>query len=289
MTEQYFKVHTLADHIYHIEENAGTCSTLITGERQALLIDTGYGFADLRKVVRSLTGLPLIVVNTHGHLDHAGGDYLFAGDAEGESRLDKVYINYTEFPVYLWYEAVEKPRFLEKFKKDYGPDIHRIWPQSFDEARYLAARAAKLWPLSDGQAFELGGRTVTAFFLPGHTKGSVVFFDDASGLLFGGDNISKTVWLFFDHSAPLEQYVQGLKAARRLPLRGIVASHCTEIFAPQLIDWIVLAAANATAKNSKVFVHPRTGQKAWFFRQKVEGMDNVHSIRLVYPMDDVHG
>lgn len=273
MTENYFKIHSLGKHIYHIEENAGTCTTLIIGETRALLIDTGYGFSDLRKVIRQLTALPLTVVNTHGHLDHAGGNYLFP----------EVYINYKELPVYLWYQSVEKPRFLEKFKKDYGSEIHKIWPGSFEEERYLEAKARRLLPVDDGQVFDLGGRRVSAYFLPGHTVGSTVFFDDASGLLFGGDDISKTVWIFFDHSASLQEYVRGLDRMRALPIRGIVASHSTEIFARQLIDWIMLAAAHAVPQKSREFVHPRTGQRAWFYREKVTGMDNVHSIRLVYP------
>ncbi|MBS5522055.1 MAG: MBL fold metallo-hydrolase [Clostridiales bacterium] len=273
LTKHYFKVHTLGHNIYHIEENAGAYTTLLVGEQQALLIDTGYGFLDLSEVVGRLTRLPLTVVNTHGHLDHCGGDYLFKS----------VYINYTDLPVYLWYQSVEKPKFLEKFKKDYGSDIFKIWPESFDEERYMSAKARKLLPLTDGQVFELGGRRVTAYFLPGHTKGSTVFFDDASGLLFAGDDISKTVWIFFDHSAPLGEYVKGLDRLRSLPVRGIVSSHLPDVFGRQLIDWIMLAAAHAVPENSKLFVHPRTGQEAWFFRQKVTDMENVHSVRLVYP------
>lgn len=273
MTERYFKVHSLGNNIYHIEENAGVYTTLIVGEKQALLIDTGYGFFDLSQVVGTLTNLPLTVVNTHGHLDHCGGDYLF----------DSVYINYADIPVYLWYQSVEKQKIIQKLKKDHGREVCRIWPEDFDEAAYMSVKAKRLLPLSDGQCFDLGGRRVTALFLPGHTVGSVVFFDDASGLLFSGDDISKTVWLFFDHSADLFEYVRGLERMRNLPIRGIVSSHLPDIFERQLIDWIILAAAHSTPESSKLFVHPRTGQEAWFFRQKVTGMKNVHSIRLVYP------
>ena len=41
---------------------------------KALLVDTGMGVGDLAALVRSLTPLPVIVVNTHGHPDHAGGN-----------------------------------------------------------------------------------------------------------------------------------------------------------------------------------------------------------------------
>ena len=270
----YFKIHSFENNIYHIEENAGTCATLIVGDSRALLIDTGYGFSDLRAVVEELTLLPLIVVNTHGHLDHAGGNYLF----------DEVYINHADIPVYLWYQSVEKAKILEKFKRDFGSEVGRLWPKSFDESGYMGVKSKRLLPLTDGQCFDLGGRRVTAYFAPGHTVGSTVFFDDKSRLLFAGDDISKTVWIFFNHSASLKEYVRGLDRLRALPVEGIVTSHLTDIFKRQLIDWIMLAASRAVPENSKVFVHPRTGQKAWFFRQKVTGMDNVHSVRLVYPL-----
>jgi len=50
---------------------------LLLGEKRAMLVDTGFGTRDLPGAVRSLTGLPLVVVNTHGHYDHAAGDRLF--------------------------------------------------------------------------------------------------------------------------------------------------------------------------------------------------------------------
>lgn len=275
MEQKYFKVHSLGSEVYHIEEAAGTFTTLIIGENRALLIDTGYGFSNLRGVVEKLTNLPICVVNTHGHLDHTGGN----------DQFEQVYINYKDLPVYLWYQSVEKKKFIEKFKKDYGKDIDKIWPPSFDEVQYMARKSRKLLPLSDGQIFDLGGRTVTAYFLPGHTVGSTVFFDSRSSLLFAGDDISKTVWIFFEHSAPLDVYVNALDRMRQLPVQGIVTSHLTDIFEKQLIDWIMLAAMRAAPDKSKVFVHPRTGQRAWFFRLKVTGMENVHSIRLIYPME----
>lgn len=55
---------------------------LLAGQRQALLIDTGdLADAPLAKTVRALLqpGLPLLVVHSHGHLDHRAGDPQFQG------------------------------------------------------------------------------------------------------------------------------------------------------------------------------------------------------------------
>lgn len=50
---------------------------LLTGSEKAMLIDTGYGGIDLPRVVGELTSLPVMVVNTHYHGDHVGGNPYF--------------------------------------------------------------------------------------------------------------------------------------------------------------------------------------------------------------------
>jgi glyoxylase-like metal-dependent hydrolase (beta-lactamase superfamily II) len=42
-----------------------------------LLVDTDLGVGRLADFVKSLTALPVVVVNTHGHPDHAGGNNEF--------------------------------------------------------------------------------------------------------------------------------------------------------------------------------------------------------------------
>ena len=44
-------------------------------------------------------------------------------------------------------------------------------------------------PLTGGQVFDLGGRSIRAIHVPGHTHGSCAFYDQAAGLLFSGDCI----------------------------------------------------------------------------------------------------
>ena len=50
---------------------------LLEGQDSSLLIDAGFGMGNLRDFVKTLTAKPLIVVNTHFHPDHTGGDFQF--------------------------------------------------------------------------------------------------------------------------------------------------------------------------------------------------------------------
>jgi glyoxylase-like metal-dependent hydrolase (beta-lactamase superfamily II) len=73
----YFKDIVINDHIYQIKDPMGVLMTLIIGKNKAMLIDTGYGIQNIYEHVLTLTKLPLIVVNSHGHMDHSCGNYLF--------------------------------------------------------------------------------------------------------------------------------------------------------------------------------------------------------------------
>ena len=45
---------------------------LLIGSEKAMLIDCGMGIGDLKSAVRKITDKPLIVVISHGHVDHTG-------------------------------------------------------------------------------------------------------------------------------------------------------------------------------------------------------------------------
>lgn len=240
---QYYTPHLIGENIYHIYEPGGVYTTLIIGSKKALLIDTGYGYGDLKKAVEALTDLPLIVVNTHGHFDHAGGNYQF----------NSVYINKDELPTYFWYLTEVKPLTTKTLLAKRSEDGLSVIPPELDVDWYLKQNNRHFEMLSNHHVFDLGGRMVEAIFLPGHTRGSVVFYDDLSRLLMSGDDISPNLWIQFEQSAPLYDYAADLISLKKLPLSGIVSSHIGYVMPPQLIDWIEFAIASIDDKKAKVF------------------------------------
>lgn len=148
---------------------------LDVGADKALLVDTGFGIGNLSAVVQELIGSkPLIVVNTHGHFDHAYGNCQF----------DCVYCHEYEAPAIAAQNA-------------------HMWDYLFDEAQpergiWLEFRRADLIPFRkyaviacpDGFEFDLGeSHKVELIHLGGHTPGHCAFLDKKHGWLFCGDDI----------------------------------------------------------------------------------------------------
>lgn len=77
MGEFVTQVHKLDDRTYYFDQ-FDVHIYLFLGEEKALLTDTGFGcFPDLKEEVAKITDLPLIVLNSHGHPDHCGGNPSF--------------------------------------------------------------------------------------------------------------------------------------------------------------------------------------------------------------------
>lgn len=71
-----YLIRTLDSRTWLIEEEA-ECNVymyLLAGDKQAILLDTGYGTIALDEIVAALTDLPVLVLCTHGHFDHIGGN-----------------------------------------------------------------------------------------------------------------------------------------------------------------------------------------------------------------------
>lgn len=186
------------DFTYCFQDGAAkSCMYLLIGEEKALLIDTGNGISQIDEAVKKLTDLPVIVVNTHGHYDHVGGNYLF----------DRVYMSEDDFSTYEYYTKPETikwvyselPGFLRYMMQQeikQACDTHPIIPEG----------------LPKEQAFELGSRKVSFFGTPGHTPGSIVLYDESNNTLYVGDSGAQSgILLDLPKSLTVEDYLESVK------------------------------------------------------------------------------
>jgi hydroxyacylglutathione hydrolase len=165
----------IAKDTYFINEFGMDAQYVVVGEKRALAIDTGTGFYDQKAMIERLTKLPYDVVLTHGHPDHAGGIgqfdvvYMHPADVEAAKRL--TYEGAVQYGEMMW-------------KTNIG--YRNVWGYTPADARKFT-KQPEFKPLAEGQIFDLGGRKLTVYAVPGHTLGSVVFLDDKTRILFSGD------------------------------------------------------------------------------------------------------
>ena len=111
-----------------------------------------------------ITRLPLLVANTHGHVDHALGN----------DQFDRVYIAEADARELDPQGVAEKRAYIRDnllLTEVQEPPTFRLWG--------TGARRRTL-DLRDGQEIDLGDRTITALLVPGHTGGSACFLDRSS-------------------------------------------------------------------------------------------------------------
>jgi hydroxyacylglutathione hydrolase len=193
----WFTTSKVADNVWRIDDHGADNMYLVAGTKKALLIDTGLGVGDIMKIVRTLTPLPVVVVDTHGHPDHAGGNPQFA----------EVYAHPDDFELARFFSSKEQ-RDGSRANMLKGVEIHT--DQLYQEPEN--APATKLIPVKDGDVFDLGGRQLTVIATPGHTPGSICLVDKEHKLLFTGDDNNTVEWMFLDHSTTLEKYLHTLEA-----------------------------------------------------------------------------
>ena len=168
----YFTTFKINHHIYQIKDAMGVLTTLIIGKEKALLIDTGYGLYNLKKYISNITTLPLIVVASHGHMDHTGGNYLF----------EQVYID--EKDINLCKKHNNKV--WRQNEIDTALNLNLI-DHTFDKENFLKQKEGNLIPLKPNQEFDLGSILVLTIPMEGHTKGSVGFYIKEEKILVVSD------------------------------------------------------------------------------------------------------
>ena len=76
------------------------------------------------------------------------------------------------------------------------------------------ADAARFYTLKEGDRFDLGGCTLSAYACYGHTCGSMVFILEEERLLFLGDACNSRTFMFQDYSLTISEYEKNLKALK---------------------------------------------------------------------------
>ncbi len=173
--------------VWHLEEDYRDYCTLVRGDKLAILWDTGQGKQDLPAFLSRHLDTPCIVLNSHGHDDHIGGNH----------RFQTVYAHRED-----WHLLASHARMTTGEPPAY--DVEELNP---------------------GMVFDLGGLHGRVVSLAGHTRGSVGLLLEEEGILLAGDGLNPTLLMLGRESAPVSVLKQTLRVIQDLPFDKFLASH----------------------------------------------------------------
>lgn len=269
VSDPWFEVYKVAPGtfaIYEPHQAEEIISYLILGTKQAVLFDTGMGISSISKVTKQLTGKPVVVLNSHTHNDHVGGNwefpYVFAMDTDFTrknalgSRADA--------------QAEIAP----------GQICGKL-PAGFNPKAYETRRWKIFHFVHDGFKINLGARTVEIVATPGHTPDSIALIDRANGLLFTGDTYYPApIWLYRPET-DMDAYVASVKrlAALAPKVKMVLGAHNIPVadpdVLPKLVDAIVAVRAgkgDVKAEGGGKAIHTFQGFK-FLLAEPAKGLD----------------
>ncbi|MDX1383288.1 MAG: MBL fold metallo-hydrolase [Thermoanaerobaculia bacterium] len=200
----------------------------IVGTARDVLYDTGMGIASIAAAILDLKraeGLPereLMVVNSHNHLDHNGGNGDFdeawiIEDDWGIAKLVEGIPPGGPDGAFVAYWAQLTPYPGVRPPADFDPGTFSIPPFPRDRIRFL----------HDGDVVDLGNRSFRVIHTTAHSPDGLALYDEENRILFGGDTFIGDQFLI----RTLELLARDLERASRLEVDYHYSSH-----GRQLID-----------------------------------------------------
>ena len=136
---------------------------LYNDEHECCIIDPGCYFKEekdeLRDFIEKTRLKPVLLLNTHCHLDHVFGNKFV----------------HETWDLLLHIHPKEKPVL------DYAPASGLMWQMPVDYYE------GELIFIKEGETVRLGGDELKILFTPGHSPGSVCFYGEKDGFVIGGD------------------------------------------------------------------------------------------------------
>lgn len=247
----FYQVTEIGAGIYRITSAEQVFMELFVGTQKALLLDTGYGYGNLREVVKRITSLPLYIVNSHGHVDHVSGNYQFEEDIYIHPKDMELCKMHTSME--MRQGAVETGRHTMNYQTG---EVTNILPDDFDETSYLQGSTGNLIPVEEGHIFDLGGITLEVYELPGHTAGGIGLLYKEQKVLYVGDAINGFVWLFSPEALKLSDYIQTLHKAENMDFDRMVMAHVPVPLEKAGLADFMAAAREADYENGFPFMAP---------------------------------
>lgn len=234
----YFKAEKIADRSWMIKnafvEQSYAICYLIEGRDYALLIDSIIGLGNLKAFCGTLTDKTIRLVNTHSHSDHVGGNFHF----------EECWMHHRDIGFFQTCIGIRKEQLFEMAKQTSLPEYR---DQIEPDDNFADWNPMKVFPLYDGDIFDLGDRTVEVVEVGGHTAGSIVLIDHKTRIAYTGDACNGNTLLEFSNSLPIIAYMRNLLRLKehQHEFDQMYGGH--EIFDASLVDEAIETVAKVIA------------------------------------------
>ncbi len=206
-------------------------------DERPCLIDAGPGdWTSIRAIRDALERLGhnisnlSIIVNTHAHPDHTGGDTEIQGASMAEVAAHPLEAPSIKDPEEVWRTESEKLR--ERLKTSGTP-------AAIAQKILLSRRVIGLAPkravtvnrlLKEGDMLDIGSTKLRVVHTPGHTQGHICLYDEGRRILFSGDHVLKVTT---PNVGRLRDYLNSLRRLLDLDIGIILPGHEGIITNPQ--------------------------------------------------------
>lgn len=215
LTQDWFAIEEPSPGVFRIQEplhDENVKSFLVVGSERAALLDTGMGVGDIRAVVASLTSLPVVVINSHAHWDHIGGNALF----------DETWIHEAEAGGLV--NGVPN----EILRPWFDPDrLRGPLPAGATAESISYPPTPATGTLEGGEEIDLGDRSLEIIHCPGHSPGGVALWDEHNRVLFTTD-VAYPCTLLVHEREDLPEYLKSFERLVALDPTptAVFGSHC---------------------------------------------------------------
>lgn len=226
--DDWFTVQSIDDNTYAISEYGHwekVHSFLLLGSKRAILIDTGLGIDNIKRITDQLTILPIEVITTHVHTDHIGS----------HAEFERIFVHKGDED---WLINGIKGLSIEQIRKDIRRDITIPTPETFNPDTYRPFQGKPTGQLNDADLFDLGNRRLIIYHTPGHSPGHISVFDETNGYLFTGDLLydETPVYAFYPSTNPVD-LVNSLERITGIPnIKMVYGSHNTLGLEPTILE-----------------------------------------------------
>ncbi|MFF0817976.1 MBL fold metallo-hydrolase [Rhodococcus sp. NPDC003318] len=252
---EWRRVTPIARGIWSITEAGHVTMWLIVGSERALLLDTGMGFVPVRPVVEVLTALPVLVVNSHHHFDHVGGNHEFDEVLIHPYGVDRLASSPPPSELHGYLDQYDRVLAAAASVRDVDHELLHLFdadsdpaplPPGFDRDGWQIGPSRPRSTVGDGDRLDLGGRVLEVLHTPGHTPDGICLHDSSTGILFAGDTVSSGPIYAHEPDSDVADFTASAArlAAMKDDVSLVAMSHFGRVTAP---PYILQSVADAFA------------------------------------------